>query len=48
MACVLVKEFADFKMCWVPREMNVEANELASRALGRGLHEECRNKMFDG
>jgi ribonuclease HI len=36
MACVLVKEFADFKMCWVPREMNVEADALASRALGRG------------
>ncbi len=36
MACVLVKEFADIKMCWVPREMNVEADALASRALGRG------------
>lgn len=36
MACVLVKEFVDIKMCWVPREMNVEADALASRALGRG------------
>ena len=36
MACVLVKEFADIKMCWVPREMNLEADALASRALGRG------------
>jgi ribonuclease HI len=35
-ACVLVKEFAYFKMCWVPRGMNVEADALASRALGRG------------
>jgi len=35
-ACVLVKEFADIKMCWVPREMNLEADALASRALGRG------------
>lgn len=34
-ACVLVNEFADFKMCWVPREMNSEADALASRALGR-------------
>lgn len=34
-ACVLVKEFADIKMCWVPREMNREADALASRALGR-------------
>jgi ribonuclease HI len=36
-ACVLVEEFADIKMCWVPREMNVEADALASKALGRGL-----------
>jgi ribonuclease HI len=36
MACVLVKEFVDIKLCWVPREMNVEADALASRALGRG------------
>lgn len=35
-ASVLVKEFADIKICWVPREMNVEADALASRALGRG------------
>jgi ribonuclease HI len=35
-ACFLVKEFIDIKMCWVPREMNVEADALASRALGRG------------
>ena len=34
-ACVLVKEFADIKICWVPREMNVEADALASKALGR-------------
>lgn len=34
-ARVLVKEFADIKLCWVPREMNVEADALASRALGR-------------
>ena len=36
MASLLVKEFADIKMCWVPREMNLEADALASRALGRG------------
>jgi ribonuclease HI len=36
MACVLVKEFADIKVCWVPREMNLEADALASKALGRG------------
>jgi ribonuclease HI len=36
MACVLLKEFADIKTCWVPREMNLEADALASRALGRG------------
>jgi ribonuclease HI len=36
MARVLAKEFTDFKLCWVPREMNVEADALASRALGRG------------
>jgi ribonuclease HI len=35
-ACVLVQEFADIKLCWVPREMNVEADALASTALGRG------------
>jgi len=35
-ACVLVTGFVDIKMCWVPREMNVEADVLASRALGRG------------
>lgn len=34
-ACGLVKEFTDIKICWVPREMNVEADALASRALGR-------------
>jgi ribonuclease HI len=34
-ACLRIKEFADIKMCWVPREMNVEADTLASRALGR-------------
>jgi ribonuclease HI len=36
MACALVQEFADIKLCWVPREMNVEADALASRVLGRG------------
>ena len=36
-ACVLVKEFADIKVCWVPREMNLEADTLASRALGRDV-----------
>jgi hypothetical protein len=30
------KEFADIKLSWVPREMNLEADTLASRALGRG------------
>jgi ribonuclease HI len=35
-AGVLVKEFADIKLSWVPREMNLEADALASRALGRG------------
>ena len=36
-ACDLVKEFADIKVCWVPREMNFEADSLASRALGRDV-----------
>jgi ribonuclease HI len=31
-ACVLVKKFADIKLSWVPREMNREADALASRA----------------
>ena len=35
-AGLLVKEFADIKLSWVPREMNLEAHTLASRALGRG------------
>lgn len=35
-AGLLVKEFADIKLAWVPREMNREADALASRALGRG------------
>ena len=35
-AGLLVKEFADIQLSWVPREMNVEADTLASRALGRG------------
>jgi len=35
MACDLVTEFKDIKLCWVPREMNSEADALASRALGR-------------
>lgn len=47
-ACVLVKEFADIKLCWVPREMNVEADALASRALGRGRVPGVPNKMVDG
>jgi ribonuclease HI len=34
-AAELVAEFADVKVAWVPREMNVEADALASRALGR-------------
>jgi ribonuclease HI len=29
----LVKEFADIRLCWVPREMNTEADALASTAL---------------
>ena len=32
----LVKEFADIQLSWVPREMNLEADTLASRGLGRG------------
>jgi len=35
-ACLLVQEFADVKVSWVPREMNVEADALACRARGRG------------
>ena len=35
-ASLLFKEFADIKLSWVPREMNLEADTLASRALGRG------------
>ncbi|MGI8513916.1 MAG: ribonuclease HI family protein [Acidimicrobiia bacterium] len=35
-ASVLVMEFADIKLCWVPREMNLEADARACRALGRG------------
>jgi ribonuclease HI len=35
-AGVLVEGFADIKLSWVPREMNLEADTLASRALGRG------------
>jgi Reverse transcriptase-like len=35
-AGLLVKEFADIQLSWVPREMNLEADALASRALGRG------------
>jgi ribonuclease HI len=31
----LVDRFADIKVAWVPREMNVEADALASKALGR-------------
>jgi ribonuclease HI len=33
-ACLLVKEFVDIQLSWVPREMNLEADTLASRALG--------------
>lgn len=29
----LVKEFADIKVCWVPREWNAEADALAGSAL---------------
>jgi ribonuclease H / adenosylcobalamin/alpha-ribazole phosphatase len=35
-AGLLVKEFTDIRLSWVPREMNLEADTLASRALGRG------------
>lgn len=35
-AGVLVKEFTDIRVSWVPREMNLEADALASKALGRG------------
>ena len=35
-AGLLLKEFADIRLSWVPREMNLEADTLASRALGRG------------
>ena len=38
-ACVLFEEFADRKICWVPREMNVEADALASKALATVVHE---------
>jgi ribonuclease HI len=31
----LVDEFADIQLAWVPREMNLEADALASKALGR-------------
>jgi probable phosphoglycerate mutase len=34
-ACDLVREFTDIKLCWVLREMNSEADALASQALGR-------------
>lgn len=34
-ACALVESFAAIKIAWVPREMNVEADALASKALGR-------------
>lgn len=34
-ARALVQEFADIKICWVPREWNAEADELAGKALGR-------------
>jgi ribonuclease HI len=35
-AGLLVEEFNDIRLSWVPREMNLEADTLASRALGRG------------
>lgn len=35
-AGLLVKEFADIQLSWIPREMNLEADALAGRALGRG------------
>lgn len=34
-ACLLIKEFDDVKVSWVPREMNLEADALASKVLGR-------------
>lgn len=36
-ACLLIKEFDDVKVSWVPREMNLEADALASKVLGRRL-----------
>jgi ribonuclease HI len=41
-AVLLVNEFADIKLSWVPRKMNVEADALASRALGRGRRAPAR------
>jgi ribonuclease HI len=35
-AALLVEQFVDIRLTWVPREMNLEADTLASRALGRG------------
>jgi ribonuclease HI len=32
----LLEEFRDIQLSWVPRGMNVEADALASKALGRG------------
>jgi probable phosphoglycerate mutase len=34
-ARLLFKEFEDIRLCWVPREMNNEAHDLADKALGR-------------
>jgi ribonuclease H / adenosylcobalamin/alpha-ribazole phosphatase len=34
-ARALVRQFADIRICWVPREWNTEADALASRALRR-------------
>jgi ribonuclease H / adenosylcobalamin/alpha-ribazole phosphatase len=36
-AGLLVKEFADIKLSWVPREMNLEADALAKSARPRPL-----------
>lgn len=34
-ARALVGEFASIRICWVPREMNAEADRLVNKALGR-------------
>jgi ribonuclease HI len=41
-AIALINQFPDIKVCWVPREMNSEADALAGRALGRGARASSR------